>query len=73
MSDVFVILPAVCTALLCFHEIIITISDVICDTKAYVRNVKVIPSENCVPKHVVDMQFNTTKRWHKKYEPRVRV
>jgi len=28
----------------------------------------------CVPKHkllVLDMQFKTTKRWHKKLEPRV--
>jgi len=40
------------------------------------RNVKVIPNEECVPKHkllVMDMWFNTTKRRHKKFEPRVRV
>jgi len=33
--------------------------------KTKVRNVKVIPNEECVPKHklsVMDMQFNTTKR-----------
>ena len=44
--------------------------------KAKVRNVKVIPNEECVPKHklfVMDMQFNITKRWHKKFEPRVHV
>ena len=36
------------------------------ENKAKVRNVKVIPNEVCVPKHkllVMDMQFNTTKRW----------
>jgi len=41
-----------------------------------VRNVKVIPNEECVLKHnltVMDMQFNITKRWHKKIEPRVHV
>ena len=41
-----------------------------------VRNVKVIPNEDCVPKHkllVMDMRFNRTKRWRKKFEPRVRV
>ena len=46
------------------------------EDKAKVRNVTVIPTEVCVPKHkllVMDMQFNTTKRWHKKLEPRVRV
>jgi len=35
--------------------------------KAKVCNVKVIPNEECVPKHkllVMDMQYNTTKRWH---------
>jgi len=39
-------------------------------------NVKVIPNEECVPKHkllVMDMRFNMTKRWHKKFEPRVHV
>jgi len=44
--------------------------------KARVRNVKVIPNEECLPKHkllVMDMQWNTTKRWRKKLEPRVRV
>jgi len=44
--------------------------------KVKVRNVKVIPNEECVPKHkllVMDMQFNTTKRCHQKFEPRVRV
>jgi len=40
------------------------------------RNVKVIPNEECVPKHkllVMDMWFDTTKRWLKKFEPRVCV
>jgi len=44
--------------------------------KIKVHNVKVIPNEECVRKHkllVMDMQFNTTKRRHKKFEPRVRV
>jgi len=44
--------------------------------KATVHNVKVIPNEERVPKHkllVMDMQFNTTKRWRKKFEPRVCV
>ena len=39
--------------------------------RAKVRNVKVIHNEECVPKHkllVMDMQFNTIKRWHKKFE-----
>jgi len=43
---------------------------------AKVRNVKAIPNEFCVPKHkllVKVMLFNITKRWHKKFEPRVRV
>jgi len=41
-----------------------------------VRNVKVIPNKECVPKHkllATDMWFNTTKRWQKKFEPRVHV
>jgi len=44
--------------------------------KVKVRHVKVIQNEECVPKHkllVMDMQFNTTKRRHKKFEPRVHV
>jgi len=44
--------------------------------KAKVHNVKVIPIEECVSQHkflVMDMQLNTTKRRHKKFEPRVRV
>ena len=44
--------------------------------KAKVRNVKVIPNEECVPKHkllVMGMRFNRTKMWRKKFEPRVRV
>jgi len=44
--------------------------------KVKVRNVKVIPNEECMPKHkllVMDMRFNTTKGRHKKFEPRVRV
>ena len=46
------------------------------EDKAKVRNVKVIPNEECVPKQkllVMDMQFNTTKRRCKKIEPRVHV
>ena len=41
------------------------------DDKVKVRNVKVIPNEECVPKHkrlVRVMRFNTTKRQHKKFE-----
>jgi len=44
--------------------------------KVKVRNVKVIPNEECVPKHkllVMDMRFNITKRRHKKFKPRVHV
>jgi len=44
--------------------------------KAKVHSVKVIPNEECVPKHKfleVDMRFNTAKRWRKKFEPRVSV
>jgi len=46
------------------------------EDKAKIRNVKVIPNEECEPKHkllVMDKWFNTTKRWHKKFAPRVRV
>ena len=46
------------------------------EDKAKVRNVKVISSEACVPKHkllVMDMWFKATKSWHRKFEPRVRV
>jgi len=46
------------------------------DDKTKVHNVKVIPDEECVSKHkllVVDMWFNTTKRWCKKFDPRVHV
>jgi len=46
------------------------------EDKAKVCNVKVISNEECVPKHkllVLDMRFITTKRWHKKFEPRVHV
>jgi len=38
-----------------------------------VRNVKVILNEECVPKRkllVMDMRFNTSKIWHKKFESR---
>jgi len=41
-----------------------------------VGNVKVIPNEECVPKHkllLINMWFNKTKRQHKKFQPRVRV
>jgi len=46
------------------------------EDKAKVRNVKVISSEECVPKHkllVMDMWFKATKSWRGKFEPRVRV
>jgi len=41
------------------------------EDKAKVHNVKVIPNEECVPKHkllVMDMRFSTRKRRHKKFE-----
>jgi len=44
------------------------------EDKAKVHNIKVIPNEECAPKHkllIMDMWFNTTKRWHKKFGPRV--
>ena len=43
---------------------------------AKIRNVKVITSEECVPKHkllVMDMWFKATKRRRRKFELRVRV
>ena len=46
------------------------------EDKAKIRNVKVITSEDCVPKHkllVMDMRFKATKRRRRKFEPRVRV
>jgi len=46
------------------------------EDKAKVPNVKVIPIEECVPKHtllIMDMRFNKGKRRRKKFEPRVRV
>ena len=46
------------------------------EDKAKIRNVKVITSEECVPKHkllAMDMWFTATKRRHRKFEPRVRV
>jgi len=46
------------------------------EDKANVRNVKIISSEECVPKHkllVMDMWFKATKSWRRKFEPRVRV
>jgi len=46
------------------------------EDKAKVRNVKVISSEECVPKHkllVMDMWFRARKSWHRKFEPRVHV
>ena len=46
------------------------------EDKTKVRNVKVISSEGCVPKHKLldmDMWFNATKTWHRKFKPRVRV
>jgi len=44
------------------------------EDKAKVRNVKVISSQECVPKHkllVMDMWFKATKSWRKKFVPRV--
>ena len=46
------------------------------EDKAKVRNVKVISSEECVPKHkllVMDTWFKATKSWYRKFERRVRV
>ena len=46
------------------------------EDKAKVRNVKVISSEECVPKHKLlhmDMWFNATKNLHMKFKPRVRA
>jgi len=46
------------------------------DDKAKVRNVKVISSEECVPKRkllVMDMWFKARKSWRRKFKPRVRV
>ena len=46
------------------------------EDKAKIRNVKVITSEECVPKHkllVMDMRFKATKRRRRKFEPRVRA
>ena len=43
------------------------------EDKAKIRNVKVITSEECVPKHkllVMDMWFKATKRRRRKFEPR---
>jgi len=46
------------------------------EDKAKVRAVKVISSEECVPKHkllVMDMWFKATKTWHRKFQLRVCV
>ena len=46
------------------------------EDKAKVRNVKVISSEECVPQHKLldmDLWFNATKTWHRKFKPRVHV
>jgi len=46
------------------------------EDKAKICNVKVITSEECVPKHkllVMDMWFKATKRRRRKFKPRVRV
>jgi len=41
---------------------------------AKVRNIKVISSEECVPKHkLLDMWFKATKSWRRKFVPIVRV
>jgi len=42
------------------------------EDKVKVRNVKVISSEECVPKHkllVMDMWFKATKSWRRKFKP----
>ena len=46
------------------------------EDKAKIRNVKVITSEESVPKHkllIMDMRFKATKRRRRTFEPRVRV
>ena len=46
------------------------------EDKAKIRNVNVITSEECVPKHkllVMDMWFKATKTRHRNFEPRVHV
>jgi len=46
------------------------------EDKAKVCKVNVIPNEGCVPKHkllAMDMQFNTIKIRHKKFEPTVHI
>ena len=46
------------------------------EDKAKVRNAKDIPNEESVRKHkllIMDIHSNTTKRWHKKFEPKVHV
>jgi len=46
------------------------------EDKAKVRNVKVISSEECVPKHkllVMYLWFKGIKSWRRKFEPRVHV
>jgi len=46
------------------------------EDKAKVRNVKVISSEEYLPKHkllVLDMWFKARKSWHRKFKPRVHV
>ena len=43
------------------------------EDKGKVHNVKVISSEECVPKHkllVMDMWFKATKTWRRNFEPR---
>jgi len=46
------------------------------EDKAKVHNIKVISSEECVPKHkllVMYIWFKATKSWHRKFETRVHV
>jgi len=45
------------------------------EDKVKVHNLKVIPDEECVPKHkfLVMVQFNTTKRWRKEFQPKAHV
>jgi len=52
------------------------IKQLLFNNKAKVHNDKVIPNEECVPKHKLlemDKWFNTTKRWCKKFQPTVHV
>jgi len=54
----------------------VQLSILLCSRGIKQRIIKVIANEEYVPKHkllVMDMQFNTTKRWRKKFKLRVHV